>query len=124
MNNLLSKKIIIFLTITLLFLGFSCSNSLTKKLWNDNFYNEVFYHFLISKDGQCVVLLNDKYHYYYRQLLSRNHIRAQLYFTYMTIFCQRELRFPDTCWKGFFIRSTFQNNHATTIIIAYMLRNN
>jgi hypothetical protein len=63
MNNLLPKKIIIFLTITLLFLGSACSNSLTKKLWNDNFYNEIFYHFLISKDGQFVVFLNDQYHY-------------------------------------------------------------
>jgi hypothetical protein len=63
MNNLLPKKIIIFLTITILFLGSACSNSLTKKLWNDNFYNEIFYHFLISKDGQFVVFLNDKYHY-------------------------------------------------------------
>ena len=63
MINLLINKLIILLIITLLFIESSCSNSLTKRLWNDNFYNEVFYHFLISKDYQFVVFLNDKYHY-------------------------------------------------------------
>lgn len=32
-------------------------------MWNDNFFKEIFYNFLITQDGQFVVFLNDKYHY-------------------------------------------------------------
>jgi len=57
------KKIILIIALPLLLLSSSCENTYTKKLWTDNFYNEVFYYFLISKDGQFVVFLNDEFHY-------------------------------------------------------------
>jgi hypothetical protein len=57
------KKIILILVIPLLLIGSSCKDTYTRKLWSDNFYSEAFYYFLISKDGQFVVFLNDEFHY-------------------------------------------------------------
>jgi hypothetical protein len=57
------KKLILIIALPLLLLSSSCENTYTRKLWSDNFYNEVFYYFLISKDGQFVVFLNDEFHY-------------------------------------------------------------
>ena len=59
------KKLILIIALPLLLLSSSCENTYTRKLWSDNFYNEVFYYFLISKDGQFVVFLNDEFHYVY-----------------------------------------------------------
>ena len=41
----------------------SCQKTITQKIWNDNFFNEIFYNFLISQDGQFIVFLNNQYHY-------------------------------------------------------------
>ncbi len=57
------KKLILIIALPILLLSSSCENTYTRKLWSDNFYNEVFYYFLISKDGQFVVFLNDEFHY-------------------------------------------------------------
>ena len=57
------NKLILIIALPILLLSSSCENTYTRKLWSDNFYNEVFYYFLISKDGQFVVFLNDEFHY-------------------------------------------------------------
>ncbi|GDX35731.1 hypothetical protein LBMAG18_02420 [Alphaproteobacteria bacterium] len=41
----------------------SCQKTITQKIWNNNFFNEIFYNFLISRDGQFIVFLSNKYHY-------------------------------------------------------------
>lgn len=63
MNLKLFKRFFLVLIISIFTLTTSCSESLTKKMWNDNYYTEVFYHFLISNDGQYIVFLNNKNHY-------------------------------------------------------------
>ncbi len=61
--TLLFKKLIFIIALPILFFCSGCEETYTKKLWNNNFYNEVFYYFLISKDGEFVVFLGDEFHY-------------------------------------------------------------
>lgn len=60
MKKLLSSLILIAFLFTTLT---SCKKTITQKIWNDNFFNEIFYNFLISQDGQFIVFLNNQYHY-------------------------------------------------------------
>ncbi|MFM7620098.1 MAG: hypothetical protein ACKO47_00640 [Alphaproteobacteria bacterium] len=67
------KKILnsfILLTWLLINLG-SCKETITQKIWSDNFFNEVFYEFLISKDGQFIIFLNNQYHYVFNDHLGK-----------------------------------------------------
>lgn len=63
MNFKFFKKNFFIAIISIFILITSCTDSLTNKMWNNNFYTEVFYHFLISNDGQFIVFLNNKNHY-------------------------------------------------------------
>jgi len=67
------KKILnSFILLTWLLLNLSsCKETITQKIWSNNFFNEVFYEFLISRDGQFIVFLNNQYHYVFNDHLGK-----------------------------------------------------